>query len=130
MAVKMSPYVYAGLMDKVRLQFTSYENNKKIEQIKKYFFAKKIGGSNTYKYPTKFAKFEEDLISGKRSTGLVQCRTLIAYIMRNEYCMNLTQIGLNLGGRDHSTVINMFNRFEAEKGQKRWVKILNDLEIE
>jgi chromosomal replication initiation ATPase DnaA len=44
--------------------------------------------------------------------------------------MNLTQIGLNLGGRDHSTVINMFNRFEAEKGQKRWIKILNDLEIE
>jgi hypothetical protein len=126
----ISPYIYVGLEPNIRLQFVSFENNTKIKQIKRYFFARKIGQSPSYEYPTKYAKFEKDLYSEKRNSGLVQCRTLIAYIMQQEYGMSLSEIGLNLGGRDHSTVIHMFRKFENEKGQKHWEKIINDLKIE
>ena len=124
------PYLFAGLETRVQRRFTPYEKDAKIEAIKRYFFIRKIGESNTYKYPTKFTKYEDDLTSKNRNTGLVQCRTLVAYILRFEYEMRLMEIGRHLGNRDHSTVVNMLNCINDQKGQKHWSRILNDLGLE
>lgn len=47
-----------------------------------------------------------DLTSSSRKAGLVYARQVLMYLLRNELALPLEQIGLLLGGRDHSTVIH------------------------
>lgn len=61
-----------------------------------------------------FNVLPEDIISQKRSKGLVYPRQIVMYLCRTYIDIPLKQIGTFLGNRDHSTVINGCKKIERE----------------
>ncbi len=56
---------------------------------------------------------EEDLRSAQRHHRLAQPRQIAMYLMREETDASLPQIGAELGGRDHTTVLYGYERVRA-----------------
>lgn len=50
------------------------------------------------------------MIGRERRAILVDARSIATYIMREHYAMSYPAIGKRLGGRDHSTIINQYER--------------------
>jgi chromosomal replication initiator protein len=56
---------------------------------------------------------EEDLRSAQRSRRIAQPRHIAMYLLREETDASLPQIGAELGGRDHTTVLYGYERVRA-----------------
>lgn len=56
----------------------------------------------------------EDLRSKKRDRGTTFARNLAMYLMRKETACSLSQIGQELGGRDHHIVSNAYNKISDD----------------
>jgi chromosomal replication initiation ATPase DnaA len=122
--------MFAGMHRKAQENYSSVVNDRLIEEVKKYFYGRKIGQNINYRYPTRYQDFEKDLFSNNRNSGLAQCRTILAVVLRNHYGFSLSSIGDYLGGRDHSTIIHLLRNYEYQKTQAHYVGILRDLKIE
>jgi chromosomal replication initiator protein len=55
----------------------------------------------------------EDLCGRKRNREIVIPRQILVYLLREELDMPYTQIGREVGGRDHTTVIHDFNKIRG-----------------
>lgn len=70
----------------------------------------------------------ETIISASRAKRVVQARFETIWIMRQVCGHSLTVIGRNVGGRDHTTVLNSLNKMNLEKmhdtGKKDTLAIL------
>ena len=56
---------------------------------------------------------EEELRSAQRSHRIAQPRHIAMYLLREETDASLPQIGAELGGRDHTTVLYGYERIRA-----------------
>lgn len=50
--------------------------------------------------------------SGSRKDKIVNCRKHLAFYLYNYLKLSLKQIGVIMGGRDHTTILNLLNKFE------------------
>lgn len=105
---KVSPYVYVGLKD-VQIEF----------------------GIETYllKMVSKHYNVSiEDIKGRKRQRHIIIARHVYAYLLRKFCKMSLKQIGLVIGGRDHSTQISAITQVDNHlKYDKEFSKQYNDL---
>ncbi len=56
----------------------------------------------------------EDLVSKKRDRKTTLARHVAIYLMREGYNCSLTEIGKELGGRNHSTILHGYERIASE----------------
>jgi chromosomal replication initiator protein len=64
-----------------------------------------------------------DILGSSRKANIVLPRQIAMYILRTRYELTYSKIGNILNGLDHSTVVNGFNKIEAE------IKTNNQLEL-
>ncbi|MEI7584637.1 helix-turn-helix domain-containing protein [Runella sp.] len=102
-----------------RLAYTVSRYEKEIANLKKEILMPRI------KFTTEMGAFEKvmqvvcmvcnvtpaDVIGRSRKREIMIARHLVAYSMRHDFAACFKQIGLRLGGRDHSTMINSCNVF-------------------
>ena len=102
------------LAEKIINEF-KYENEKVIscdfikETVAKYFSINK-----------------EDLSSNKRSNDIAFPRQIAMYLCREIANMSYPQIGVDFGGRDHSTVMHGCKKIEKEVKEKNNTKLIVD----
>ena len=71
---------------------------------------------------------ENSLVSSKRSKDIAFARHIAMYIMRELTEMSTPKIGQELGGRDHSTVLNGINKVEEAINTDSSIKnLVNDI---
>ena len=71
---------------------------------------------------------ENSLVSSKRSKDVAFARHIAMYIMRELTEMSTPKIGQELGGRDHSTVLNGINKVEEAINTDSSIKnLVNDI---
>lgn len=68
-----------------------------------------------------FGMGSADVIGKDRRVHYVAARSVVARILRNRG-WSYPKIGMAIGGRDHSTVINLVNRFDVLAGQNELVR--------
>lgn len=56
----------------------------------------------------------ESIFEATRRKEVVRARQVVMYILRNDYDISFPQIGRNLGGKDHTTVIHSFEKIKKE----------------
>ena len=61
-----------------------------------------------------FSIAAEDLLSKKRDRKTALARHVAIYLMREGYNCSLTEIGKELGGRNHSTILHAYERIASE----------------
>ena len=61
---------------------------------------------------THFNLKREDLFGRKRTKEIVIPRQILIYLLREELDMPYTQIGAEMGGRDHTTIIHDYNKIK------------------
>ena len=62
----------------------------------------------------KYGIDENDIKSPKRTKELVWARHVAVYILRKKTNMSLPEIGAELGGRHHTTILSSYNTVENE----------------
>ena len=95
----ISPYVYVGLKTTdtvISDPITFFEKLLKI-------VAREFGIVET-----------DNILSKNRSLKYVQARQMISCVLKKKYDMPLKRIGILLGKRDHSTIINNCNRHDND----------------
>ncbi|MBE6140261.1 MAG: chromosomal replication initiator protein DnaA [Firmicutes bacterium] len=72
----------------------------------------------------------DDLKSKKRTTSVVRPRHIAMYLCRKETNENLSKIGLEFGGRDHSTVSTALEKLKEElKTDTNLERIIKEIKI-
>ena len=61
---------------------------------------------------TYFRISEKDLISDSRKSHLVYARNLAFYLMREDLGLQLKEIGVLFGNRDHSTILHGYDKIK------------------
>jgi len=56
----------------------------------------------------------EDLISKKKDRKTTLARHVAIYLMREGYNCSLTEIGKELGGRNHATILHGYEKIASE----------------
>lgn len=69
---------------------------------------------------------KDDLASNKRSNDIAYPRQIAMYLCREVANMSYPQIGVDFGGRDHSTVMHGCKKIENEVKQKNNTKLIVD----
>lgn len=67
-----------------------------------------------------------DLISAKRSQSFVLPRHIAMYVLKQKFNYTFSRIGGILGNRDHTTVMNGYNKVEAELKTNKELKLALD----
>ena len=73
-----------------------------------------------------FSINKEDLSSNKRSNDIAFPRQIAMYLCREIANMSYPQIGVDFGGRDHSTVMHGCKKIEKEVKEKNNTKLIVD----
>ena len=73
-----------------------------------------------------FSIEKEDLASNKRSNDIAFPRQIAMYLCREIANMSYPQIGIDFGGRDHSTVMHACRKIEKEVKEKTNTKLIVD----
>ena len=94
--MQVSPYVYPGILDSSKYKTITE---------KTIIFERVINTTCSF-----FDLKVEDVIGKRRHQQLIIARCIIANILREQYSYTLKSIGLLLGRRDHSTVVNYAKR--------------------
>ena len=68
----------------------------------------------------------EQIVSASRVRELVRARFLVIWIMRNECGLSLAQIGVRLGGRDHTTIRHGLRHVKFERDSDMDKRMLID----
>jgi len=61
----------------------------------------------------------EDLTGSSRSRTLVSARQIAMYLCREMTSMSLEKIGVQFGGRHHTTVMNAFDKISDQMAQQQ-----------
>ncbi len=69
---------------------------------------------------------KEDLSGNKRSNDIAFPRQIAMYLCRSIANMSYPQIGIDFGGRDHSTVMHACRKIEKETKEKNNTKLIVD----
>lgn len=69
----------------------------------------------------------EDLLGKKRTKEIVAPRQVTMYLLRHEASLSYPEIGREMGGKDHSTIMHGCKRIEADVSKNQ--KIKDDLSI-
>jgi len=103
----ISPYVYVGL-----------NTTDTVITDPIIFFEKLLGI-----VAKEFGVVETDnILSRNRSLKYVQARQMISCVLKKKYDMPLKRIGILLGKRDHSTIINNCNRHDNDYILIEWYR--------
>ena len=71
---------------------------------------------------------KDDLASNKRSNDIAYPRQIAMYLCRDIANMSYPQIGIDFGGRDHSTVMSSCEKIKDElKTNNQLVKIIDEI---
>ena len=73
-----------------------------------------------------FSIDKEDLAGNKRSNDIAFPRQIAMYLCREIANMSFPQIGVDFGGRDHSTVMHACKKIEKEVKEKNNTKLIVD----
>ena len=73
-----------------------------------------------------FSINKDDLSGNKRSNDIAFPRQIAMYLCREIANMSFPQIGIDFGGRDHSTVMHAFKKIEKEVKEKNNTKLIVD----
>ena len=103
-----------GNSEKIINEF-KYENEKVISC---YFIKETVA-----KY---FSISKDDLSGNKRSNDIAFPRQIAMYLCREVANMSYPQIGIDFGGRDHSTVMHACKKIEKEVKEKNNTKLIVD----
>ena len=68
----------------------------------------------------------QDLVGAKRSNDVTFPRQIAMYLCREIANMSYPQIGIDFGGRDHSTVMHACRKIEKEVKEKNNTKLIVD----
>lgn len=99
---KISPYLFPGLkLEFLNMREHPYLKNYKITE--KQIF--EIVGQE-------YGLTKDEIISSSRKRECVESRHLMAYIIKRKTKFSLKNIGMRLGGRDHTTIIHSVKTFE------------------
>ena len=71
-----------------------------------------------------FSINKDDLSGNKRSNDIAFPRQIAMYLCRDVANMSYPQIGIDFGGRDHSTVMHACRKIEKEKKKKSNTKLI------
>ena len=71
-----------------------------------------------------FSIDKEDLSGEKRSNDIAFPRQIAMYLCREIANMSFPQIGIDFGGRDHSTVMHAYNKIKKEVKEKNNTKLI------
>ncbi|MFA5926709.1 MAG: chromosomal replication initiator protein DnaA [Patescibacteria group bacterium] len=64
----------------------------------------------------------EDLLGKKRNKEIVVPRQITMYLLRHEAGLSYPEIGREMGGKDHSTIIHGCNKIEADVAHNKRIK--------
>ena len=70
----------------------------------------------------------QQLISSNRSRDLAETRQICMYLLLQHTHLNLPQVGVLFGGRDHTTVLHARDKVQAQPG--RFSAVLHHVETE
>ena len=73
-----------------------------------------------------FSINKDDLSGNKRSNDIAFPRQIAMYLCREIANMSFPQIGVDFGGRDHSTVMHAYKKIEKEIKEKNNTKLIVD----
>lgn len=73
-----------------------------------------------------FSIDKNDLSGNKRSNDIAFPRQIAMYLCREIANMSFPQIGIDFGGRDHSTVMHAYKKIEKEVKEKNNTKLIVD----
>ena len=73
-----------------------------------------------------FSINKDDLAGNKRSNDIAFPRQIAMYLCREIANMSFPQIGVDFGGRDHSTVMHAYKKIEKEIKEKNNTKLIVD----
>ena len=73
-----------------------------------------------------FSIDKEDLAGNKRSNDIAFPRQIAMYLCREVANMSFPQIGIDFGGRDHSTVMHAYRKISKEIKEKTNTKLIVD----
>ena len=104
--MQVSPYVYPGILDA-----SKYKTITK----KTIIFERVINTTCSF-----FDLKVEDVIGKRRNPNLVVARCIISNILRHKYAYTVKSIGLLLGNRDHSTIVNLSKRHSDFMFTNQW----------
>ncbi len=93
----------------------------------KYESEKVISSDFIKETVSKYFSIEKDDLSGnKRSNDIAFPRQIAMYLCRTIANMSYPQIGIDFGGRDHSTVMHACKKIEKETKEKNNTKLIVD----
>ena len=73
-----------------------------------------------------FSIDKDDLAGNKRSNDIAFPRQIAMYLCREVANMSFPQIGIDFGGRDHSTVMHAYRKISKEIKEKSNTKLIVD----
>ncbi len=74
---------------------------------------------------------EKEIVGTSRKKELVEARQIAAYLGREILGSSLSNIGIYLGGRDHTTILHACKNIETKIGsEKRIKKLVNSIRTE
>tara|TARA_R100001463_G_scaffold70799_1_gene124481 strand:- start:493 stop:858 length:366 start_codon:yes stop_codon:yes gene_type:complete len=94
--MQASPYVYPGLLDAGKYKTIT----------EKTIICERVVNTTCLFFNLK----TEDVLGRRRFQRLILARCIIATILREKYSYTVKSIGVLLGNRDHSTIVNLSNR--------------------
>jgi chromosomal replication initiator protein len=109
-----------GVIKHITLQYQIKKQKVTISDIKNLFktnIKKKKGMSpkEVVKIVSNFYNIDENLIYEKtRRKEIVQARQMIMFILREDFNISYPNIGQELGGKDHTTIIHSYKKIKRE----------------
>ena len=110
-----------GAINKVATHAQLYNEEPTVnlcDELLKDIFTTKTGNVSVDKIITAICKFYNlaigDVLSKKRQKDLVQARQIAMYLLRYELNLSYPLIGIELGGRDHTTIIYGSDKIERD----------------
>lgn len=89
-----------------------------IEALKDYLSSNIFSKNSIENIQTVVAEYfgitVDDMKSKKRTANIIRPRHIAIYLSRNETDENLTKIGLEFGGRDHSTIVCAYDKIKKD----------------
>ena len=64
----------------------------------------------------------EDLLGKKRTKEIVTPRQITMYLLRHEASLSYPEIGKEMGGKDHSTIMHGCKKIEADVSKNQKIK--------
>jgi chromosomal replication initiator protein len=64
----------------------------------------------------------EDLLGRKRTKEIVVPRQITMYLLRHEASLSYPEIGREMGGKDHSTIMHGCSKIEADVSKNQRIK--------